>query len=160
MRDKKKETHEESFGYDTFLSPFTWRYGSGEMRVIFSELARRGSWRSIWLELARAESAFGLVSEQELEGIGSKATAEHVDINRAHELERKIRHDLMAELRTFAEQAKQGGGKLHLGATSMDIEDNSDALLFRKALELTLTRLVNCLEATKENVIKYKGTVC
>jgi adenylosuccinate lyase len=160
LSSKKKARGEGPFGYDTFLSPFTWRYGSEEMRAIFSERTRRGSWRSIWLELARAESDFGLVSRQELEGIGSKAAAEHVDIARAHELERKIRHDLMAELRTFAEQTKQGGGKLHLGATSMDIEDNSDALLFRKALELTLTRLVNCLQATREKVIKYKGTVC
>jgi adenylosuccinate lyase len=160
LSGKKKEEQGDSFGYDTFLSPFTWRYGSEEMRGIFSERARRGSWRSVWLELARAESDFGLVSAQELEGIGSKATSDHVDIKRAHELERKIRHDLMAELRTFAEQTKQGGGKLHLGATSMDIEDNSDAIIFKKALELTLTRLVNCLEATKEKVTRYRGTVC
>jgi adenylosuccinate lyase len=157
---KKNEADDESFGYDTFLSPFTWRYGSDEMRGIFSEQARRGSWRSIWLELARAESEFGLVSEEELDGISSKAGAKNIDIKRAHELERKIRHDLMAELRTFAEQTKQGGGKLHLGATSMDIEDNSDSLLFRKGLELILTRLINCLEATREKVIRYKGTVC
>ena len=160
MSGKRKETREESFGYDTFLSPFTWRYGSDEMRGLFSEQNRRGSWRAIWLELARAESEFGLVSEDELAGISAKAHVRHVDIERAHELERKIRHDLMAELRTFAEQARQGGGKLHLGATSMDIEDNSDALLFRRALELTLTRLVNCLEATREKVLRYKGTVC
>ena len=160
MSGKKKEEKEDSFGYDTFLSPFTWRYGSEEMRGIFSERRRRGNWRSIWLELARAESEYGLVSEQELEGIASKATAEHVDIKRAHELERKIRHDLMAELRTFAEQTGQGGGKLHLGATSMDIEDNSDAIIFRKALELTLSRLVNCLEATREKVMRHKGMVC
>jgi len=160
LSGKRKETREESFGYDTFLSPFTWRYGSDEMRGLFSEQNRRGSWRAIWLELARAESEFGLVSEDELAGISAKAHVRHVDIERAHELERKIRHDLMAELRTFAEQARQGGGKLHLGATSMDIEDNSDALLFRRALELTLTRLVNCLEATREKVLRYKGTVC
>ena len=83
-----------------------------------------------------------------------------MDIGRAHELERKIRHDLMAELRTFSEQTKSGGGKLHLGATSMDIEDNADVLLFGKALGLILTRLVNCLEATKEKIVRYKGTVC
>ncbi|MDA4122592.1 MAG: adenylosuccinate lyase [Thaumarchaeota archaeon] len=159
MSGKRKEGN-DSFGYDTFLSPFTWRYGSDEMRAVFSEKARRATWREIWLELAKAESEFGLISDEELQGISARASAKHVDIAKAHELERKIRHDLMAELRTFAAQTKKGGGKLHLGATSMDIEDNSDALLFNRALELTLTRLVNCLGAMREKVQKYKGMVC
>jgi adenylosuccinate lyase len=153
---------EDSFGYDTFLSPFTWRYGSREMRLLFSERSRRSTWRKVWLELARAESEFELLSKDELRGIEANSGEGSVDIARAHELERKIRHDLMAELRTFAEQAGRegGGGKLHLGATSMDIEDNADVLIFRRALDLLLTRLVNCLAATKENVVKYEGMVC
>jgi adenylosuccinate lyase len=152
---------EDTFGYDTFLSPFTWRYGSSEMRRLFSERSRRSNWRKVWLELARAESEFELLSKDELRGIEESSGEGSVDIARAHELERKIRHDLMAELRTFAEQAGKGsGGKLHLGATSMDIEDNGDVLIFRKALELLLTRLVNCLSATKDNIVKYQRTVC
>ncbi len=151
---------EDSFGYDTFLSPFTWRYGSREMRNLFSERSRRASWRAIWLELARAEQKSGLLSTEELAGIAAKAGEKDVDIAKAHELERKIRHDLMAELRVFAEQAGKGGGKLHLGATSMDVEDNADVLIFRNALGLILTRLVNCLEATKEKIVKYERTVC
>lgn len=151
---------EDTFGYDTFLSPFTWRYGSEEMRNLFSERRRRATWRRVWLELARAEEEKGLISQAELAGISSHASEKDVDIAKAHELERKIRHDLMAELRTFADQAGRGGGKLHLGATSMDIEDNSDALLFREALGLILTRLVNCLDAAKEKVVKYERTVC
>jgi adenylosuccinate lyase len=151
---------EDTFGYDTFLSPFTWRYGSKEMRNLFSERGRRGTWRSIWLELARAEEKSGLMTKSELSAITSKASEKYVDIAGAHELERKIRHDLMAELRTFAEQVGKGGGKLHLGATSMDIEDNADALTFRNALGLILTRLVNCLEAAREKVVEYEATVC
>ena len=151
---------EDAFGYDTFLSPFTWRYGSKEMRNLFSERGRRATWRNIWLELARAEQKAGLLSRSELEGIAEKASEKNVDIAKAHELERKIRHDLMAELRTFAEQAGKGGGKLHLGATSMDIEDNADALTFRNALGLILTRLVNCLQAGRQQVVKHEKTVC
>ena len=155
-----KKTREDTFGYDTFLSPFTWRYGSKEMRRVFSERTRRATWRSVWAELARAQSDYGLVSKEELREIHAKATEESVDIGRAHDLERKIRHDLMAELRTFAEQAGSGGGKLHLGATSMDIEDNSDILLFRRAVDLTIARLVACLVAAREMIVRYKGTVC
>jgi adenylosuccinate lyase len=151
---------DDAFGYDTFLSPFTWRYGSKEMRDLFSERTRRSTWRMVWLELATAEAGFGLVSPEELAGIRSKSGAKDVDIARAHELERKIRHDLMAELRTFADQAGKGGGKLHLGATSMDIEDNGDVLIFRRALDLILTRLVNCLAAAKGRIVEHRGTVC
>ncbi len=152
---------EDSFGYDTFLSPFTWRYGSKEMRNLFSEQERRSTWRRIWLELARAEAEFGLALQGGARGHKHPRPGEKdVDIAKAHELERKIRHDLMAELSTFADQAGKGGGKLHLGATSMDIEDNADALIFRNALGLILTRLVNCLEAAKEKIVKYERTVC
>ena len=151
---------EDAFGYDTFLSPFTWRYGSSEMRGLFSERTRRSTWRKIWLELARAESDYGLISQGELRGIRSKAGEESVDIARAHELERKIRHDLMAELRTFADQAGKGGGKLHLGATSMDVEDNADALIFKKALGIVVARLVTCLRAARVLIVRHEATVC
>ena len=47
----------------------------------------------------------------------------------------------MAELKAFAEQAPLGGAILHLGATSMDIEDNADVLRVRQALDLILNAL-------------------
>jgi len=64
---------------------------------------------------------------------------------RALEIEAEIQHDLMAELRTFAEQCPVGGGIIHLGATSTDIEDNTDALRLRTGLELLLQSLSSLL---------------
>ena len=84
----------------------------------------------------------------------------HIDIARAHELERKIRHDLMAELRTFAEQAGEGGGSCTSGRhrwTSRTMRTRSS---IGRRSSLVLTRLVNCLEASKEKVVKYEKTVC
>jgi adenylosuccinate lyase len=66
----------------------------------------------------------------------------------------------MAELRVFADQAKKGGGKLHLGATSMDIEDNADVMIFGRALDLVVARLTSCLDATATRVKQYRGLVC
>jgi adenylosuccinate lyase len=151
---------EGTFGYDSYLSPFTWRYGSEEMRGLFSETRRRATWRKVWLSLAEAEAGLGLISSKELDGIRRSAGEEKVDIARAHEIEKKIKHDLMAELMVFADQAKEGGGKLHLGATSMDIEDNADVMIFAKALELVLRRLVSCLDATAARVKRHRGLVC
>jgi adenylosuccinate lyase len=151
---------DETFDYNDFLSPFTWRYGSPEMRRLFSERARRAKWRGVWLALAEAEAGAGLVSREELEDIADHSGEEHVDIGRAHELEKEIRHDLMAELRTYADQAKVGGGKLHLGATSMDIEDNADIIAYAEAVDLIISKLVGCLAAARETIIKHRRTAC
>lgn len=151
---------EEKFDFNDFLSPFTWRYGSSEMREIFSEINYRTLWRKIWVSLAQAQSEYGLVSEEELEDLKSKASAEDIDLDRAHEIEEEISHDLMAEVKTFAEQCPKGGGKIHLGATSMDIEDNADIIRIREALELILEKTVNCLEIFSEYIEKYNDIAC
>ena len=44
-----------TFTHDDFISPFTWRYGSQEMRRIFSERHKRLLLRRIWIALAKAE---------------------------------------------------------------------------------------------------------
>ncbi len=160
MKSKRGKRSPQRFGFDTYLSPFTWRYGSPEMRSMFSEVEKRAAWRKVWLALAEGERSFGLVSREEFEDIRAKSGKEHVDVGAAQELEKKIRHDLMAELRTFSDQAKVGGGKLHLGATSMDIEDNADVASYQMALDLVLARIGACLGEARRKIIEYKGTVC
>ncbi len=147
---------EEEFNYETFLSPFTWRYGSQEMREIFSEIQYRTIWRKIWVSLAEAQSEYGLVSEEELEELREKADEEYIDLERAHEIEEEISHDLMAEVKTYAEQCEKGGGKIHLGATSMDIEDNADVLRMKKSLNIILKKLLNCLEIYSDLIEEHK----
>ena len=130
------------------------------MRRLFSEKGKRAVWRKVWLALAEAESGLGLISNDELKDIRSFAGPEHIDIPAAHLLERSLRHDLMAELRTFAGQAKKGGGKLHLGATSMDIEDNADMMIHADAIEIVLARLAGCLRAARKRIIAHRETLC
>ena len=125
--------------YSTYLSPFTWRYGSPEMRQIWSETNKRRLWRKLWVTLAEVQVEYGLVKDEQVADL--RAHMEEVDIPRALAIEAEIHHDLMAELKTFAEQAPEGGGILHLGATSMDIEDNADVLRMRQSLDLLLVAL-------------------
>ena len=150
----------DSFGFDTYLSPFTWRYGSPRMRNMFSEVERRTAWRRVWLALAEGEQELGLMSKAELEDIRAASGKDRVDVTAAHELEGSIRHDLMAELRVFAGQAKKGGGKLHLGATSADIEDNADMMTYIMALDLVLADIGGCLSEARRRIVEFKGTVC
>lgn len=155
-----KERKPESFSFDSYLSPFTWRYGSPEMRKLFSEVEKRATWRKVWLALAEAEHDLGIVTKAEVDDIRRNSRRENVDIRAAHDVEKKIRHDLMAELRTFADQAKVGGGKLHLGATSMDIEDNADMVLYHRALDAVLGQLGWCLVEARKRILEHSGTVC
>jgi adenylosuccinate lyase len=49
--------------YRTYASPFSWRYGRAELRTLFSEETRRRLWRAVWVNLAEAQAAQGLVAE-------------------------------------------------------------------------------------------------
>ena len=127
------------FTHDTFLSPFTWRYGSEEMRAIWSEVHKRRLWRRVWVALAAAQHQAGLVTAGQLADL--RAHQEDVDLARAAEIEAEIHHDLMAEIHAFAEQCAIGGPIIHLGATSEDVKDNADVLRVRESLGLLVEQL-------------------
>jgi adenylosuccinate lyase len=139
--------------FETYQSPFTWRYGSLEMRRIWSEAEKRRLWRTIWAALAEAQSQYGLATLEQVQDLKDHIGSVHVE--RALEIEAEIHHDLMAELRAFAEQARIGGKILHQGATSTDIEDNADALRILQALDLLLEQLDRLLVALAERIIRW-----
>ncbi|PWH16982.1 MAG: adenylosuccinate lyase [Ardenticatenia bacterium] len=144
--------------HESYVSPFSWRYGSPQMRAIWSEVHKRRLWRRVWLALAEAQCSFGLVTKAQVEDL--RAHVEDVDLAYAHQIEAEIQHDLMAELRVFAAQCPLGGAILHLGATSMDIEDNADVLRIRAALDLTVERLREALRALADQIERWADVVC
>ncbi len=142
--------------HEQYQSPFSWRYGSGEMRRLWSENNRRRLWRRIWLAIAEAQAGFGLVNDDQLADLRQRVG--DVDVARAHEIERQIHHDLMAELQVYAAQCPVGGAVLHLGATSMDVKDNADILLLQAALDLILNRLGRLLALFGEHIERWADT--
>jgi len=144
------------FTHDTYLSPFTWRYGSDDMRHIWSEVHKRQLWRLLWIALAEAQQSFGLVTAAQVSDLRAHAT--EINVDRAHEIEADIQHDLMAEVKTYAEQCPVGGGVIHLGATSMDIEDNTDALRLRESLDLIIAKLRNLLTELATQIERWADT--
>ncbi|MFC1463721.1 MAG: adenylosuccinate lyase [Candidatus Brachytrichaceae bacterium NZ_4S206] len=141
---------------ETFASPFSHRYGSEAMRAIWSERHKRLLWRQVWVALAEAQCELGIVSREQADDL--RAHMEEVteaSIARALEIEREIHHDLMAEVRAYAEQCPIGGGIIHLGATSMDIEDNADALRLREAMHLVHASLTGLIRALADKVLQY-----
>jgi adenylosuccinate lyase len=142
--------------FDNYLSPFSWRYGSREMRELWSEVYKRRQWRKIWLALAETQADYDLVTDEQVAEL--RAHVASVDISRSLEIEADIHHDLMAELKAYAEQCPEGGKVLHLGATSMDIEDNAEALRLRQATDLVIRSVSSLLRYFAELIERWAET--
>jgi adenylosuccinate lyase len=115
------------------------------MRFLWSEVHKRRLMRRVWVALATAQHVAGLVSAEQLADL--ETHVDEVDIERALQIEREIRHDVMAEIRAFAEQCPTGGGIIHWGATSADITDNVDVIRQREAVRLLAEKLRRLLLA-------------
>jgi adenylosuccinate lyase len=139
--------------FDTYLSPFTWRYGTPAMRHLWSEQYKRLLWRQLWVALAEVQAEYGLVTPEQAADLRLHQT--EIDLPLALEIEAEIQHDLMAEVRVFASQCRKGGGIIHLGATSMDIEDNADALRLRESLDLVLQSLAALLRTLSRLIERW-----
>ncbi len=148
----------QSFTHDTYLSPFSWRYGSQQMRTVFSEEHKRKLLRRIWVALAKAQAQANLVSAEQLDEL--VANQDTIDIERASEIEAEIGHDLMAEIKTYAEQCPKGGAVIHLGATSMDILDNMDAMRLKEALNLVIIQVKALLAVFITHMEAYADQPC
>ena len=147
-----------TFNHETYISPYTWRYGSEAMRRVWSLANQRRLWRRIWVALAEAQQDAGLVRAEQVDDL--RAHVDDIDIDRALAIEAEIHHDLMAEVRTYAEQCPVGGGVIHLGATSMDVEDNADALRLRDALDLIIAAVGKLLAALADKIEAEADHVC
>ena len=144
------------YDHRSYISPLTWRYGSDEMKLIFSEEHKRKLLRRVWIALAKAEMKAGIVTEEQVKEL--EAHKDDIDIDRATEIENTIHHDLMAEIRTYAEQCPKAGGIIHLGATSMDALDNADAVRFKEAMDVIIKRLDDLIDAAALKAREYRNT--
>jgi adenylosuccinate lyase len=131
---------------ERYQHPLGERYASREMQRIFSPAHRYGTWRRIWLALAEAEAELGLdISDEALTQM--RGALGKLDLAKAAEYERRFRHDVMAHVHLFGDDAPAARGIIHLGATSAFIGDNTDLILHRDALELVRDRLVATIAA-------------
>ena len=141
---------------DRYESPLCTRYASGEMISLFSPDTRYRTWRELWVALARAESRLGLPITQEQVDELARNTG-HIDYECVREREEKVRHDVMAHLFAFGKDAPSAAGIIHLGATSCYVTDNTDLILYRKALEMVKEKILDELANLSEFAEKYKS---
>ncbi len=124
----------------------TGRYGSPEMKRIFDEENRLQKMLDVESALAWAHSQVGNIPKKDAQKIMEKASTKYVELSRVKKIEKEIRHDVMALVRTLAEACGSSGKYVHLGATSSDMLDTATALQLKEAVNLIEKRL-NDLES-------------
>ena len=131
---------------DRWRSPLGTRYASPAMQTLWGEAHRIGLWRRLWLALAETERELGLeIPDEALNQM--RAHLDDADLVAAARYERRFRHDVMAHIHAFGDQAPAARPYLHLGATSAFVSDNADLLVMRDGLRLLLGRLIAVLTA-------------
>ncbi|MCU0707648.1 MAG: adenylosuccinate lyase [Pirellula sp.] len=127
-------------------NPLISRYASREMAQLFSTEHRIRLWRELWIVLAETEKDLGLaISDSQIAQL--KAFRSELNLEVANAYERKLRHDVMAQVHAYGDQCPDARGIIHLGATSCYVTDNSDLMMMRDALRLVRRRLRSCLRA-------------
>lgn len=137
----------------------TGRYGTPEMRRIFEEENRIQKMLDVEAALAWAHAEVGNIPREDAERIMAAASLEHVKLARIKEIEREIKHDVMALVKALAEACGPSGAYVHLGATSYDIVDTATALQLKEALDIIEKRLNDFEKVLMEKALRYKETL-
>jgi adenylosuccinate lyase len=130
--------------------PLEFRYGRDTVRSLFSRSSRLARALRVEAALAATEAELGMIPKDDAKSIAAAATIDRVRLERVDELERSLRHDVMAIVRSLAEAAGPSGRWVHYGATSADITDTALALELKEAttvLRGDLTELARDLVA-------------
>jgi len=146
----------ESASPEIYSSPLAHRFASREMLENFSELKKFRTWRRVWVALAEAEHELGVkaVTEEQIQEL--HAYQDDINLDVAREFETKFRHDVMAHVHAYGKQCPNAAKIIHLGATSCDITDNADLIIYRDALRTLRGKLVNLIDRLGTFADKYK----
>lgn len=141
--------------YSIYQNPLCTRYASKEMQHNFSDEKRFKLWRKLWIALAESEMEMGLdITPEQVAEL--KKYADDIDFATAEKYEREVRHDVMAHVKAYGDQAKTARGIIHLGATSCFVNCNSEVIIIDNALDLILKKLVNVMDKLKKFALRYK----
>ena len=140
---------------DRYESPLAGRYASREMQEIFSPDRKFGTWRKLWIALAKAEKELGLpITQEQIDEL--IAAKDDIDYEAAAAREKEVRHDVMAHVYAYGLKCPKAKGIIHLGATSCYVGDNTDMILMRDALDLIGKKLVNVIANLARFAMQYK----
>jgi adenylosuccinate lyase len=132
------------------------RYTPRELAALWSPERRYQVWLEVELAACEAMEAKNLVPE----GTAARIRAKNLTLDavRIEEIERTVKHDVIAFLTHVEELAGGDARWLHRGMTSSDVLDTSFAILLRDATDLLLTRLDALLDALARRAREHVKT--
>ncbi|MEG9194857.1 MAG: adenylosuccinate lyase [Candidatus Methanoglobus sp.] len=138
------------------IHPIEYRYGTKEMKRIWSEESKIK--RMIWVEVAllKALAKEGYLSFEEVENVRKRAIK--INPGRVKEIEEEIRHDIMALVKAMSEVSDCRW--IHFGATSNDIIDTATATQLRDSVLIFEEKIRKLALLLVEKAIEYKEVVC
>ena len=129
------------------------------MRALFSDQKKFTTWRRLWIALAESEQQLGLsITDAQLDEL--RATADEIDYEAAARYERDLRHDVMAHVHAWGDQAPGARSILHLGATSCFVGDNTDLVVLRDACALIRRQLVGVIARLRTFALEWRSLPC
>lgn len=149
-----------STGHEKYTSPLDARYASDEMLRLWSDDTKFKLWRKMWATLAKAQMQMGVKEISAAQVAELEAAVDMpIDYKVAAELEKKLRHDVMAHVYTLSQQCPTAKPIIHLGATSMDIQDNAELIQLRDAMALIKVNVVQLLAELRDFAMANKDVV-
>ena len=146
-------------GKEIYENPLCGRYASKEMQHIFSPDNKFSTWRKLWTALAESEQELGLaISDEQIQQLRQNQKLTEESYRKAADYEKKLRHDVMAHIKTFADECPAAAPIIHLGATSCFVGDNTDIIQMKEGLLQIKKLLLTLIEALGEFAAKYKDT--
>jgi adenylosuccinate lyase len=133
------------------------RYTRPEMDRIWTQENKYTKWLEVELAACEAWSEIGEIPEAALKTIKEKA---RFDAGRIDEIEKTVKHDVIAFLTSVAESVGPDSRFIHKGLTSSDIVDTALSLLMREASDIIIRDIKELMEVLKKQAFRYKDTPC
>ncbi len=133
------------------------RYSRPEMVAIWDPQSKFQIWLEIETHACDALAALGIIPESAARAIREKGAFE---VARIDEIEKEVKHDVIAFLTNLAEHVGPEARFVHQGMTSSDVLDTCLSVQLSRAADLLLQDIDALLEALKTRAYEYKDTVC
>jgi len=133
------------------------RYSRPEMAALWSPETRYSIWLEIETAATEAMAELGLVPEEAAKAVRERGG---FDVARIDEVEREVRHDVIAFLTSLAEHVGPEARFVHQGLTSSDVLDTCLAIQLTRAADLLLADLDGLLAALRRRAFEHKMTPC
>jgi adenylosuccinate lyase len=131
------------------------RYTRPEMARIWTDENRFRKWLDIEIYACEAHAGMGTIPTEAVERIKEKAS---FDVARIDEIERTVKHDVIAFLTSVADYIGDDSRFVHLGLTSSDVLDTSFAMLLTEAADLLIDDIRRLMEAIRKRAFEHKMT--